>query len=73
MVYDLVHKIARKCKREEMQGVFQRVTDRLKSEPELMEQNAAEDEFSGGFMIQENKNGGGGNFNNFESSFGNTS
>ena len=72
MVYDLVHKIARKCKREEMQGVFQRVTERLKSEPELMEQNA-EDEFSGGFMIQENNNGGGGNFNNFESSFGNTS
>lgn len=53
-----------------MQEVFERVTERLKSEPELMGQNA-EDEFSGGFQIQENNIGG--NFNNFESSFGNTS
>lgn len=53
-----------------MQEVFERVTERLKSEPELMDQNA-EDEFSGGFQIQENNIGG--NFNNFESSFGNTS
>ena len=53
--------------------MFERVTQRLLNEPELLEQNA-EDEFSGGFQIQDNNNmGGGGHFNNFESSFGNTS
>jgi hypothetical protein len=37
MVYDLVNKIGKKCKKEEMREVFERVTERMLSEPELME------------------------------------
>ena len=73
MVYDLVNKIGKKCKKEEMREVFERVTERMLSEPELLMEQNAEDEFSGGFQIQENNNNNMGNFNNFESSFGNTS
>ncbi len=61
-------KISTTCKKEELSEVFAKVAEIIKSKsPEfLIEQNINEDEFSGTFNVA-------GQFNNFESSFGNTS
>ena len=69
VVYDLIHKISKNHKKEELPFIFERLTSKLLSEPELLNDPLnVEDEFSGGFQMQEQNNRG-----NFESSFGNSS